>query len=299
MRRRCRRTEPGRRSLPGRTTSTTASARASRSCSRFQTSTPRRRSPRPIPCSSTTWAATRSPTRPSSSSTRPPANAGRSGSELDSNAGSPADTALTINPAVNFASGHRYIVALRDLRTPDGSEISAPPGFRYYRDELPSDSAAINAQRQRFESIFEVLRGAGIRRSNLYLAWDFTVASDENIAGRMLHIRDDAFATLGDTTMADMVVQGASPAFSVDTVDDFTAGQDPNVARRIRGHLHRPLLPASGLRAGRPFRARRRRRPEPQRRLRGEVRLHHSAGRDRRADAGHGAPVALRPWPIR
>ena len=155
--------------------------------------------------------------------------------ELDSNAGSPADTALTINPAVNFASGHRYIVALRDLRTPDGSEISAPPGFRYYRDELPSDSAAINAQRQRFESIFEVLRGAGIRRSNLYLAWDFTVASDENIAGRMLHIRDDAFATLGDTTMADMVVQGASPAFSVDTVDDFTAGQDPNVARRIRG----------------------------------------------------------------
>ena len=155
--------------------------------------------------------------------------------ELDSNAGSPPDTALTINPAVNFASGHRYIVALRDLRTPDGSEMSAPPGFRYYRDELPSDSAAINAQRQRFESIFEVLRGAGIRRSNLYLAWDFTVASDENIAGRMLHIRNDAFATLGDTTMADMVVQGASPAFSVDTVDDFTAGQDPNVARRIRG----------------------------------------------------------------
>ena len=29
--------------------------------------------------------------------------------------------------------------------------------------------------------------------------------------------------------------RASSPAFSVDTVDDFTAGQDPNVARRIRG----------------------------------------------------------------
>ncbi len=180
--------------------------------------------------------------------------------ELDSNAGSPADTALTINPAVNFASGHRYIVALRDLRTPDGSEISAPAGFRYYRDELPSDSAAIDAQRQRFESIFEVLRGAGIRRSNLYLAWDFTVASDENIAGRMLHIRNDAFATLGDTTMADMVVQGVLAG--VQRRHGRRLHRRPGPERRPADprHLHRPLLHASGLRAGRPFRARRRRR---------------------------------------
>ncbi len=155
--------------------------------------------------------------------------------ELDSNAGSPDRTAVLINPAVNLASGHRYIVAMRNLKTADGSEIGAPAGFRYYRDEIPSDSQPIEAQRPRFESIFQTLRDAGVRRSNLYLAWDFTVASDLNIAARALQIRNDAFATLGDTTMADMTVQGSSPAFSVNTVDDFTSGQNANVARRIRG----------------------------------------------------------------
>ena len=47
--------------------------------------------------------------------------------------------------------------------------------------------------------MFRSLRKAQVKRHNLYLAWDFTVASDENIAGRLLHMRDDAFAQLGDT----------------------------------------------------------------------------------------------------
>ena len=46
--------------------------------------------------------------------------------EIDSNATTPASTALLINPAQNFASGHRYIVALRNLRTAGGQTIPAP-----------------------------------------------------------------------------------------------------------------------------------------------------------------------------
>ena len=38
------------------------------------------------------------------------------------------------------------------------------------------------SQRKRFENIFRSLRKAKVKRHNLYLAWDFTVASDENIA---------------------------------------------------------------------------------------------------------------------
>ena len=168
--------------------------------------------------------------------------------ELDSNAGSPDKTALTVNPAVNFASGHRYIVALRDLKDASGATIPAPEGFRYYRDDLPSDSPAIDGQRSRFDSIFDTLRDAGIRRSNLYMAWDFTVASDLNIAGRMLHIRNDAFATLGDTSMADMAVQGNAPPFNVTQVNDFTLVQNADVARRIRGTYTVPcyLFPDCG-----------------------------------------------------
>jgi hypothetical protein len=155
--------------------------------------------------------------------------------EIDSNTGSPETTALEIHPAVNFASGHRYIVALRDLKDAAGQTIQAPEGFRYYRDQLPSNEAPINAQRSRFESIFGTLRGAGVRRSNLYLAWDFTVATDENIAARELHIRDDALASLGDTTPGDGVMDGSAPDFQVTQIDNFTPVQDPEIARRVRG----------------------------------------------------------------
>jgi len=155
--------------------------------------------------------------------------------EIDSNAGSPGSTALEIHPAVNFAAGHRYVVAMRNLKDAGGQTIPAPEGFRYYRDQLPSSETPINAQRPRFESIFNTLRSAGIRRSNLYLAWDFTVASDENIAARELHIRDDALASLGDTTPGDGVFDGGAPDFTVTQVDDFTPVEDPEVARRVRG----------------------------------------------------------------
>ena len=40
-------------------------------------------------------------------------------------------------------------------------------------------------------------RARGSTAAALYLAWDFTVASDENLTERSLHIRDDAFASLG------------------------------------------------------------------------------------------------------
>ena len=128
--------------------------------------------------------------------------------EIDSNASTPDETALLIHPAKNFAAKHRYVVALRNLKDAPGKTIAAPEGFRYYRDDLPSGKAAINEQRARFERVFKDLRSAGIDRSNLYLAWDFTVGSDQNIASRMLHIRDDAFAQLGDTDLADGVVTG-------------------------------------------------------------------------------------------
>ena len=79
-----------------------------------------------------------------------------------------------------------------------------------------------------------------IERKDLYLAWDFTVASAENLAGRALSMRDDAFAQLGDTDLADGVIQGAPPAFTIDQVTD-EAGRATAPTRR--GHGHRAQLP--------------------------------------------------------
>ena len=45
---------------------------------------------------------------------------------------------VEIHPAVNFTSGHRYIVALRNLKNAAKHHLQAPAGFRYYRDDLAS-----------------------------------------------------------------------------------------------------------------------------------------------------------------
>jgi hypothetical protein len=158
--------------------------------------------------------------------------------EIDSTAPDPSKRVLEIHPAVNFASGHRYIVALRNLSNAAGERIEAPAAFRYYRDRVPSAQPEINARRAHFEEIFKRLQKAGMNRKFLYLAWDFTVASDINNAGRELAMRDAAFAQLGDTELDDLTPQGASPAFQVTSVEN-----DPNpgqIARRVKGTFQVP-----------------------------------------------------------
>lgn len=158
--------------------------------------------------------------------------------EIDSTVADPAKALLEIHPAVNFESGHRYIVALRNLRDAAGQRIEAPVAFRYYRDGVPSKQPEINARRGAYEAIFQRLQRSGINRKGLYLAWDFTVASDRNNAGRELAMRDAAFAQLGDTDLADGVPQGSSPSFQVTNVE--TAPNPGQIARRVKGTFQVP-----------------------------------------------------------
>jgi hypothetical protein len=166
--------------------------------------------------------------------------------EIDANASTPEQTAVLIHPAKNWASGHRYAIAMRKLKDASGNELAPPEGFRYLRDDLPVKDQAVEDQRKRFDRVFRDLRREKIKRRDLYLAWDFTVASDENIAGRMLHIRNDAFGQLGDTDLADVQVQGGAPSFQVTSVENFTEAEDPELARRIQGTYEVPcyLVPS-------------------------------------------------------
>ena len=173
--------------------------------------------------------------------------------EIDANATSAANAALLINPATNFAAGHRYIVALHHLKTAVGATIAAPPGFRYYRDRLPSSNPVVNRRRGHFQHIFQALRKAGIERQDLYLAWDFTVASDESIAARALHMRDDAFASLGDTDLGDQTVSGDAPRFQIAQRQSFTPAENPQIARRVQGTVTVPCYLASSCASGGQF----------------------------------------------
>jgi hypothetical protein len=162
-------------------------------------------------------------------------------SEIDSAAKKPEDRNLFVRPARNWQEGHRYIVALRNLKNENGETIQPSEAFRDYRDNILQPlNAKFEERRPHMEGIFATLERAGIARGDLFLAWDFTVESEKSIADRMLAIRNDAFAQLGDTNLADLKVAGNSPQFEVESVKNFTKQEDPNIAREVRGTVTVP-----------------------------------------------------------
>ena len=150
--------------------------------------------------------------------------------ELDAQADPPATQMLIVRPARNLTEGHHYVVALRNLRDGAASPIGAGRGFQIYRDSIPTFSPVIEGRRAHMESIFRSLAHAGVGRGDLNLAWDFTVASGRNLSERMLHIRDDAFASLN----------GGTPAFTVTGTQDYTPSSDPNIFRQVTGTFDVP-----------------------------------------------------------
>ncbi len=142
--------------------------------------------------------------------------------ELDAHTQPGSDRTVILRPARNFTEGHRYVVALRRIVRHDGSAIAPSRAFAAYRDH------AKGVQPERFARVFANLRKASIPSADLQVAWDFTVASAQNLAGRILAMRDDAFRQLGT----------AAPQYSISSVVD---SPDPRVLREIQGTLQVPL----------------------------------------------------------
>lgn len=149
----------------------------------------------------------------------------------------PVQQDLIIHPALNLTDGTRYIVALRHLVTDSGQIAQPSAAFLAYRD---GTAPASDPRRAHMDQLFKTLARAGVRRSNLYLAWDFTTASTQNVTGRLLAIRNDAFAQLGDTNLGNGRVEGKAPAFSIDSVTNYTPAQNSMVARQVTGHFTVP-----------------------------------------------------------
>lgn len=132
-----------------------------------------------------------------------------------------------VRPASNFKEGHRYVVAVRKVVDGAGQPIAPSDVFRAYRDNLSTDVDAVEARRPHMEGLFRTLRRAGIARRHLTIAWDFTVASKDNLSERLLSMRDDAFADLGD----------AAPNFTVTAVRPSTRA---NLMREVEGTFEVP-----------------------------------------------------------
>jgi hypothetical protein len=168
--------------------------------------------------------------------------------ELDTNATTDANRMLIVRPARNFTEGQRYIVVLRNLKDASGQPIrpnvSTRAAFRRSRGGL-------RGLRRRGGP--RALRKAGLTLRGLYMAWDFTVASQRSLAGRMLHIRNDAFRSLGDRNLRDLRVAGRAPAFRIDAVTNPSPAEDDRIARRVDGTMEVPCYLTNGCAPGGQF----------------------------------------------
>lgn len=137
--------------------------------------------------------------------------------------------ALMIRPMTALEYGRRYIVAIQSLQSISGEPIAPNEGFRRLRDG-ESAPASVEALRQRYETeVFAPLEAAGVERSGLQLAWDFTVRTEEDAIGDMLRVRELTIAAL----------ENNPPQVTVVSVED-----DVNewIGRRVEFTLTVPLF---------------------------------------------------------
>ena len=192
--------------------------------------------------------------------------------ELDATVSSDANAVLFVRPARNLREGHRHIVALRNLATRAAPRSPQATSSAPTATSCISNVPEVEARREHFERVFAELEDAGVARDDLYLAWDFTVASERNLSERMLHIRDDAFARLGD----------AAPAFTVTSVEE-------NVERRAArdgstGTFEVPLYLTGAGAPGTRFTTAATALPARQRHLHRRLHLHRPASGGRRCE---------------
>ena len=150
--------------------------------------------------------------------------------ELDVNDPNPATRLLIVHPARNLTEGDRYIVALRNLKTADGSAVAPAPAFAAVLGATaPVAGGPDRAYTVHLRSVVRELRRDGVGAAGLFLAWDFTVASRRNLTQPALTMRDQTFTALA---------KGPGPFTVTREVDNPPAQAD--LARIITGTFDVP-----------------------------------------------------------
>ncbi len=152
--------------------------------------------------------------------------------EIDPRPEDVEDRSLVIHPLAPLDFDTRYIVAVRNLQTPDGGAIEPPSGFAALRDGTVGDDGDLADLVDHYEDdIFPALTDAGIARDTLQLAWDFTTVTRENVTGDMLRAREVAIEALEATPPVIRIDEGG-----------VTEPDHEYIARRIAGTLEVPLV---------------------------------------------------------
>lgn len=138
--------------------------------------------------------------------------------EIDASFADDDRPTLMIRPVVRLKDATRYIVAIRRVVDSAGVAIAPSRAFTALRDAKPD--ARIEARRSGYDQIFAKLEAAGVPRSDLQIAWDYTTASRDNNTRALVHMRDDALATVGPD----------GPPYRILKVEE---NPNPHIRRRI------------------------------------------------------------------
>jgi hypothetical protein len=149
--------------------------------------------------------------------------------EMDQQAQTDDERTLLIRPMVRLADNNRYIVAIRHVVDATGKPIPPSDAFKALRDGHGFSDKSIARRKALYDDIFAQLAKAGIAKSDLQLAWDYSTASRENNTRAMLAVRDGALAAVG----AD------GPDYTITNVEE---NPNTHIRRRITGTMHAPLF---------------------------------------------------------
>jgi hypothetical protein len=118
--------------------------------------------------------------------------------EIDQNVKPPATGALIIRPLARLRPRGHYAVAIRNtVKDASGRPLEAPEAFEALRDGKDFDHPRFPALAANAKLMFDGLAAAGVSRSELVLAWDFVIASDEFIRRDLLTMRAAALPAIG------------------------------------------------------------------------------------------------------
>jgi hypothetical protein len=149
--------------------------------------------------------------------------------ELDQTTPLDSERTFMIRPVVRLDDNTRYIVGIRHVVDSSGAAIPPSPAFKALRDGGSFPDKSIERRRAQYADLFAQLAKAGVDKTDLQLAWDYSTASRENNTRVMLALRDAALAAVGD----------AGPTYTINQVID---NPNPHIRRRILGTMHAPLF---------------------------------------------------------
>jgi hypothetical protein len=141
----------------------------------------------------------------------------------------PGRQSVFLRPALSLEPGTRYIIAVRDLKDPANADVDPESAFEALRDGTLTIDPEIESRRAYMESaVFTPLTNAGITRSELVLAFDFTTQSEDQLTRQMVSMRDQAYDWLATVESTIGLVTFTVNAETIIDADCDPDTNDPN-----------------------------------------------------------------------